>query len=224
MCSKPATTREHAPPKCLFPEGKDFNDGKDYRKNLITVPSCDDHNTVKSMDDQYALLMLVICIENNPTAFKLFSTKLVNTLKRKPGLLKLYNNGGQPPVSVDGQKGYPIQIDVSRIKKSWEQIARALYFHHFNEKWLSKIDIVSPALIFLPENSDDFLKAQEKILANEEIFQVTSEASKALEASDEMKKRYGENKEVFYYQVARQNESVLLKMVFYEGCEVFAVT
>ena len=50
-CGEPAMSEEHVPPKCLFPEQKDT--GKDYRKNLITVPSCDKHNAGKSCDDEF---------------------------------------------------------------------------------------------------------------------------------------------------------------------------
>lgn len=35
MCDKPGASREHVPPRCIFPEQKDTN-GKDYRKGLIT--------------------------------------------------------------------------------------------------------------------------------------------------------------------------------------------
>lgn len=42
MCEAAPTSREHVPPKCLFPESKDVN-GQNFRENLITVPSCDIH-------------------------------------------------------------------------------------------------------------------------------------------------------------------------------------
>jgi len=211
MCSEPATTREHVPPRCFFPKQKDFNDGKNYRDEPMVVPSCHEHNTEKSKDDEYTFMMMLIYFKNNPTAKKLFETKVVQRmLKKRPHLVNLYKIGPSPGA---------IQPDVSRLQKSWEQIARALYFHHFGDKWLStEIHILSHSLSLLPEDSDDVFKAQRKILANEKILQVTSEASKAPEASDEMKKRYGKHEEIFYYQVARQNESVFLKI------EVFAVT
>lgn len=50
MCDLSATSVEHVPPKCMFPE---FKDAKvDLRRKLITVPSCDDHNAKKSRDDE----------------------------------------------------------------------------------------------------------------------------------------------------------------------------
>lgn len=47
MCEKPATSVEHIPPKCLFPEQKDLPGGADLRKQLLTVPACDEHNLKK---------------------------------------------------------------------------------------------------------------------------------------------------------------------------------
>jgi hypothetical protein len=42
-CGKPATGREHVPPKQMF---------REFDCDSITVPSCEDHNTSKSFDDQ----------------------------------------------------------------------------------------------------------------------------------------------------------------------------
>lgn len=49
-CENEATSVEHTPPKCIFPQLKDFPH-KNLRRNLITVPSCDRHNSAKSKDD-----------------------------------------------------------------------------------------------------------------------------------------------------------------------------
>jgi hypothetical protein len=68
MCSRPGTTVEHAPPKCFFPESKDLP-GTDLRKNLITVPACDLHNTAKVKDDEYLLALITAHHGNNATAY-----------------------------------------------------------------------------------------------------------------------------------------------------------
>jgi hypothetical protein len=51
MCDSLETSREHAPPRCFFPESKAI--GRNLRVNLITVPSCDIHNSEKSKDDEF---------------------------------------------------------------------------------------------------------------------------------------------------------------------------
>ena len=65
MCDQQANTVEHAPPKCIFPEKKDVPPGKDYRKKLVTVPSCELHNTETSRDDEYLLYMLSASITSS---------------------------------------------------------------------------------------------------------------------------------------------------------------
>lgn len=56
MCDELATTVEHIPPKCIFPETKDLEDKTlNLRKKLLTVPSCTLHNNAKSGDDEYLL-------------------------------------------------------------------------------------------------------------------------------------------------------------------------
>ena len=59
-CGKPATSREHAPPRSFFPDSS--------KLNLITVPSCDIHNGRKSKDDEYvrALLVMSILLHDRP--------------------------------------------------------------------------------------------------------------------------------------------------------------
>jgi hypothetical protein len=68
FCNNPPTSREHVPPKNIFPEGKDVPNGKDYRANLITVPSCDLHNGAKSGDDTYLMMVIVSYFQNNTAA------------------------------------------------------------------------------------------------------------------------------------------------------------
>jgi hypothetical protein len=51
FCDCPASSREHAPPKCFFPKGN--------RENLVTVPSCDKHNSEKSHNDEYMRLIIL---------------------------------------------------------------------------------------------------------------------------------------------------------------------
>lgn len=87
FCGKPATSAEHVPPKCLFPEQKDM-DGENYRKNLFTVPSCDKHNMQKSKDDEFLMACLAPVVGNNATAFIHTNTKLARTYLRNPRLIE----------------------------------------------------------------------------------------------------------------------------------------
>src|SRR4051812_40697399 len=68
MCAELATSREHVPPKCISPEQKDV--GRDFRENLITVPSCREHNGRKSRDDEFLLVCLAGIIGNNSIGYR----------------------------------------------------------------------------------------------------------------------------------------------------------
>src|SRR6266849_2119003 len=72
MCDKPATSMEHVPPRCFFPPQDDLPKGKgmDFRKNLITVRSCDDHNMSKSDDDEYLKAIIALHWRNNPEVYQ----------------------------------------------------------------------------------------------------------------------------------------------------------
>lgn len=59
-CNNIATSVEHAPAKCFFPI--------EHRKNLITVPSCEQHNNETSKDDEYVRGIIVASKGNNETA------------------------------------------------------------------------------------------------------------------------------------------------------------
>lgn len=83
MCAATATSREHAPPRCLFPEFKEV--AVDLRKNLITVPSCDRHNSEKSKDDEFLRSVIVMMIGNNAFAEHVFMRKFLAAVRRAPG-------------------------------------------------------------------------------------------------------------------------------------------
>jgi len=88
FCGTAATSTEHVPPACLFPEKKDLHDDVNYRKNLITVPSCDEHNSHKSKDDEYIQLILVNGYFDNKAGQDHFNSKTVRAMSRRPAILK----------------------------------------------------------------------------------------------------------------------------------------
>jgi hypothetical protein len=57
LCTRNPDTKEHIPPKSFFPI--------DQRNQLLTVPSCEEHNNQKSTDDTYVLAQ--ICMNASPS-------------------------------------------------------------------------------------------------------------------------------------------------------------
>jgi hypothetical protein len=81
MCDETASTVEHVPPKCLFPESKDI-EGQNFRLNLITVPSCEIHNTQKSKDDEFLMVSLAGMIGNNSIGYLHKFTKVDRAIQK----------------------------------------------------------------------------------------------------------------------------------------------
>jgi len=114
MCPERATTREHAPPQCFFPEGS--------RANLITVPSCPDHNSRNSLDVEYT--RNVICTQHgvNGAASAVFETAK-RSFQHSPDLtartfrtMRPFGDGGS------------FRVDLARHQKVMRALAFAIYF------------------------------------------------------------------------------------------------
>lgn len=210
-CKDDATSKEHVPPRCLFPEQKD-SDGEDYRKGLITVPSCEVHNTQKSNDDQFLLVSLARIIGNNEIAQKLGDSKVRRTLTRTPHLIEsIFKWKEELTVEFEGKKfdivgGSPDSI---RLEKCFESVFYGLYRHHFGKNFLGEIRIFMDFLTYANENTNNikkYISLRAPIdLANKDIF--------------------GENRNIFYYQFSDPdyNGIVLCKTVYYENIIVYGV-
>jgi hypothetical protein len=144
MCDAEGTTREHVPPYCFFPEG--------YRENLMTVPSCPDHNTKNSKDVEYIRNIIVAHFATNNLARGHFQSKVLRSFKRSP---KLFTQtfGDATPIILDGQETGVSFLEMQRFKTVMEAIAQAIYFKFSGKTHLGKWEIfgtsmVSAAMIF----------------------------------------------------------------------------
>lgn len=210
-CGRPATSREHVPPKCLFPEGKDLEgiDRKNYRKNLITVPSCDAHNLRKSNDDEYLLVCLASRVGNNIAAYLHTCTKVRRARERNPFLINIEEED-----TVEAQNiQFPVEwanVNMLRLFHSFEAIARALYYYDFGVCFNGMCHIVT-RLCFNPD-------AMKSTLFN-------ARACKLIEMEmphwkTEVK---GDNPEIFTYQFSPEDafKTRTLCLTFYEKTQVF---
>lgn len=108
-CENPATSKEHVPPKVIFP--------KDKRKQLIKVPSCDLHNMEKSNDDTYFWYLLTGVISSEKMCYE----KIIRATQRKPMLAQSILRD----VGLD--RSYI--VDHKRFDNSLESIVRGLHFY-----------------------------------------------------------------------------------------------
>lgn len=215
MCTLAETSVEHVPPKCLFPEQKDLPPGIDLRKQLITVPSCDVHNTAKSKNDEYLLYALLLNIPNNKTAENHAFTKVQRAVARNPSLFAQFAKT-QVPVFVEDtatgqvQQSVAMQVDHWRLKGSLEMIGRALYFHHFRQPWSGEVS-AHPHFVLA-------LTAPDARELNRPLEQMAA----AVEELVQSEPIYGDNPEVFAYQIAKGQPptSTVMYLRFYEGSRV----
>ena len=138
MCDAPATSQEHVPPLCMFPESKDLESGDNLRKDLITVPSCDTHNSKKSKDDELMLFILTLNIANNLTAKRQGVTKILRAVLRNPNLPNHFFSKLSPAIAVESEvPAIPVslaKIDYQRFLRTSTHIAHGLFFHHFGKE------------------------------------------------------------------------------------------
>ena len=207
MCSKHATSREHAPPRCLFPALKYSLKGKDQRVNMIVVPACDEHNGDKSADDQYLMHILPMSFGLNEVADHYFQTKVQESISSNTRLTKsLAGSAVQVKVhdlaTDEWTQTLAFKVDTERLMSVLEMNARAIYFHHHKSKLTTKLS--SRANVTLLENS---------LRLNDLLNQVMSVGEKML---DEVgAERHGANPDVFFYRIARVGNLELLEFTFY---------
>ena len=212
MCDAPATSVEHVPPRCLFPEQKDLPQGVDLRKQLITVPSCDLHNGSKSDDDEYLLYALSMNIPNNQIAANHFGTKILRAIKQNPAVIARFTAEQIPVVVEDTDSGQQhetvaIKVDHQRLKRALEVIGRGLYFHHFHARWNGTVAAYPHFVLAMTEPNAEKLNEP-----NEKMAAIAKAYFNDLPC-------FCENPEVFCYQVANcaAESAVIILLRFYQG-------
>lgn len=209
-CNRHKVSYEHVPPQCFFPESKYAKPGQSLRKNLITVPSCDLHNIEKSRDDFYLLFVILPFHKNNSVAEHYYD-KIISSIKQAPALTSLFGN--LQLVMLNGQLVPTYSLDRARFDTALESVVRALHFHHYGEKWTLRIDFLYPDVLVI--NPEELRR----------INVLSKSAGLELERVLQNERRFGDNPEVFHYQIHRdrRRKSFLLRMVFYGGFVVCAM-
>lgn len=211
MCDSIATSREHVPPLCLFPEEKDIKTNQ-FRTNLITVPSCDIHNSNKSKDDEFLMASLAGIVGNNHIGYLHNQTKVKRAIERKDvdflnSIVKnrkenLYKNENGTNFSII--EGRP---DMNRLQNCFIHIAYGLFYAKFKRKFKGEINTVIDFVFY--EN-----ETMEKI---KHLIRTSIKFEKKTPLVE------GQNKEIFNYSFSDADENGLigLHLTFYEGAKVF---
>ncbi len=194
LCGDTAESVEHCPPKCFFPKG--------HRNNIITVPSCSVHNQETSLDDEYARLIITMNCNNNTISFDLFKDKVLKSIQRNPALRNLIKLTKLEEISK-------IQIDRKRLEKEMTKIAYALYYYEKKTTWNKELIVAFRDLV-RDDNTQD------------ELGELIEQTEKRHTDCGYQYKYSGDNPDVFKYVFFEaNNDDVILKMVFYEGFDVW---
>ena len=211
-CGCVATTVEHAPPRAIFPKPKDSPDGRDYRRNLITVPSCEVHNTEKSKEDEYLRFVLVMSLPSNEVAMSQLLTNIRRSIERSPKLLerllvKTQNVVVHDSVTDTWHETIAIQPEEHRLLSMFTHIAKALYFHEKSAVWPGRVSVVTEFLISLHDIAQNDLQRGLELLLNARLKDLPMK---------------GENPDVFGYQFVEEADGAFIRMHFYGSTRVSA--
>ncbi len=209
ICGVPATSREHVPPICLFPEEKDAGTKK-FRTNLITVPSCDLHNTKKSKDDEFLMAALASYAGNNFLGFLQTQTKVMRAMERNEKFMNIFL---KDPVftTLKNTSGVPMPIlrgtpDFPRLIRCFENIAHGLYYHHFKKPFDGRIFCIIDFVTYMNEMAEKWKLIYRKVFE--------------LEAHEF--KMEGNSPQIFKYLITKPIEDGAfgMRLIFYEGAMV----
>ncbi len=213
FCGKEATTVEHVPPKAIFPRSKDSPDGRDYRKQLITVPSCEEHNTEKSREDEYLLYVLAMSLPSNGVAKHQFLTKIMRAIQRRPSLIERLTSQNQEVFVHDTVAGtkfktVAIQPDESRLVGIFKSIAKGIYFHEKRIPWTGTVKVLI-----------EFMLSLDDPVANQRQHHLVEMLDNMLEK----KPLKGSNPDVFGYHFIETDGLVIARLHFYGNSKVSLV-
>lgn len=204
LCEAEKFSMEHVPARCFFPEEPE------YRKDLIKVPSCQQHNENTSKDDEYVRNIICMSIGNNSVAFKQFIDKVIKSFQHSPALQSQTLHNSQKVYVEEEQclqQTFAFQIDRDRFDKVMKKIGYALYYHEYNKVWQHGLLIATDNLLdanMQPDELGGVIRIFRPLL-KVPVFN-------------------GKNPKVFQYKFAETEEGeVILWMKFYEGFEVFII-
>jgi len=124
------------PRRSFFPKMKDLPPGvAEVRRNLITVPACDDHNGRYSKDDGVACYIILLTHKANQLGVDQFLSKGLRAITGRKGLVDRIFLKIEVYQVPDGRQLPTLEFDVERVGRVMQWIARGLFFHEFGRRW-----------------------------------------------------------------------------------------
>lgn len=198
FCSKPATTFEHIPPQSFY-AGRSI-----LPKRLIKVPSCEEHNNIKSDDDEFFRNILSMQKDGNLEGRALFDSKTIKSYRGSPTKFKRdFENSIE--ILFNGQKTAKVEISNSRIQDYFNKMATGLYLYEYKNKYQGAFIINSLSLLESPSDLDVKLAYLDRTQSH--VFP-----------------KKGAYPDIFYYQsIFDHDEFFGIKMAFFGGIIFYAI-
>jgi hypothetical protein len=198
VCSAPATSDEHVPPKAFFPPS--YSTAK-----LVTVPSCATHNNDHAKDVEYVRNVICIMYGTNAAAEEVAEVAKRSWDKSDKLFYRTFRDVKRAEVDGEGEVAV-FKIDLLRVKTVVNAIAHALYY----------LETSTPA----PGDFDVFCGFHsEKSLRGKRDD--TEELGRTL-AGAKYEDRPTPHPEVFQYKVHDGKYVVIFAMGFYEAVWCYA--
>jgi len=130
-CGRPADTRDHVPPKGVFPRPRPTT--------LITVPACKTCNELTKLQDEYFRWLVATVGDATPEAVKLIGQRILPRFREKPALLREIMKGARQvdvysPGGIWVGREPAFEYDRGRIQPVVEKTVKGLYFHEFGQR------------------------------------------------------------------------------------------
>jgi len=128
--SQSPTTRDHIPPKGIFPSPRP--------DDLITVPSCASCNQSASRSDEIFRAYLSLHVGDDTASTSRLWNQALDGIRHNRRLQRRLLEGLQPvwlstPSGVIHERGYGGPWDSDAHDTTIERMIRGLYFHHYDE-------------------------------------------------------------------------------------------
>lgn len=201
-CDSDGVTKEHAPADSFFPKG--------HRENLVTVPSCPDHNTANSKDVEYVRNIITCHIDTNEVARFHLQNKVTRSFQNSPNLFaQTFKDTAS--ILFNGEEAETYRYDFQRFSKVVSDLAYALYYKDFGKTFTGawgvfSLGLLSSATVF--ESKPDGWDKYRNMLLQLDFTEMPTPQPK-----------------VFRYGIVKWTDLQLIyRFVFYEGFVVDALS
>jgi hypothetical protein len=126
FCDGIATTRDHVPPKCMFPNPRPLNS--------VRVPACNACNGGTKLEDEYFRLVVASATSGSAEALALLKSKIGPKMQTRPALVRRLVKS-TVPTDIHSPSGLYIgrrpafHVDRKRLQIVINKIVRGLFYH-----------------------------------------------------------------------------------------------